>query len=81
MLSEIVTGLGGESSALEKFDTGWGNYQAEGRRFRNFLVTGAITIARLPHLSRFTLFSEPGYSLSRKEKLDRFFAWILSRTD
>jgi len=37
---------------------------------------GTTTIARLPHLSRFSLFTEPGYSTTRRAALQPFLQWI-----
>lgn len=75
----IVTELGGRLSDLEHFDTGWGNYRCEARRYLNYRDTGSTTLARLPHLSRFTLFSEPGYTARRRGVLQPFFAWTTAQ--
>jgi hypothetical protein len=74
--NQIIYAMGGNLVELERFDTGWGNYQAEAVRYVAYAAGGNTTIARLPHLSRFTLFTEPGYSTSRKDRLRPFFAWI-----
>jgi len=76
MISSIITLLGGKVSEFEQFQTGWGSYRAEASRYQGFTVDAATTVARLPHLSRFTLFTEPGYSSSRRAALNPFFDWI-----
>lgn len=58
------------------FDTGWGRYQADATRYRLPDDGRRVTVGRLPHLSRFTLFSEPGYALRRKQALAPFFHYL-----
>lgn len=75
-IGRIISTLGGKLVVVERFDTGWGRYQAEAVRYQDYATRGITTIARLPHLSRFTLFTEPGYSSARKDRLRPFFKWI-----
>jgi hypothetical protein len=51
-----------------RFPTGWGSYEAEVLRLSGVREDGPVTIARLPHLSRFQLFGNP----ARASKLDAF---------
>ncbi len=37
-----------------EFDTGWGNYKATVSKYKT--DKGVVTLARLPHLSRFSIF-------------------------
>lgn len=75
-ISEIITSFGGKLSEIEQFQTGWGRYRAEAARYRGFAADATTTVARLPHLSRFTLFTEPGYSSGRRDALKPFFDCI-----
>jgi hypothetical protein len=43
-----------------RFPTGWGAYQADAIRLSGLRDDGTVTIVRLPHLSRFQLFGNPG---------------------
>lgn len=76
MICGIIAALGGKLAGHEHFETGWGAYTADATRFNDFAVRGATTVARLPHLSRFALFSEPGYTSIRRDALKPFFACI-----
>jgi hypothetical protein len=42
-----------------RFPTGWGAYEADAIRLSGLGDDGAVTIVRLPHLSRFQLFGNP----------------------
>jgi hypothetical protein len=76
-ISGILTGpLGASIIEARSFPTGWGRYQADATRYRLRGNGHAVTLARLPHLSRFTLFSEPGYSATRKAALEPLFRYI-----
>jgi hypothetical protein len=55
-----------------KFPTGWGEYQADTLRLSGLRGDGALTIARLPHLSRFQLFGSP----TRAPYLANFLAYL-----
>jgi hypothetical protein len=48
---------GARQTDSQRFDTGWGTYQAEAVRLITPGSSGALTLARLPHLSTFRLFS------------------------
>lgn len=75
-LGDIVGTVGGRRVEQRSFPTGWGQYSCEAVRYSGFGERGLTTLARLPHLSRFTLFSEPGYSERRRAPLAEFFAWV-----
>ena len=53
-----------------------GSVPDEASRFVGYRPNGVTTLARLPHLSRFALFVEPGYCERRKAPLAEFFGWI-----
>lgn len=55
-----------------EFPTGWGHIQAESIQLTGLREDGAVTIARLPHLSRFQLF---GNSV-RAPQLDAFVEYL-----
>jgi len=55
----LVKGQGLRVRERRVFETGWGAYQAEAVRLDNGNGLGRITLARLPHLSTFKLFSRP----------------------
>jgi hypothetical protein len=55
-----------------RFPTGWGDYQAEAIRLSGLHDDGPLTIARLPHLSRFQLFGNP----ARAPQLDAFLDYV-----
>jgi len=59
---------GTRTTGHESFPTGWGDYQAETVRIARPANAPAVTLARLPHLSRFALF---GRAASRAH-MDRF---------
>lgn len=50
---------GTRTTVHEHFPTGWGEYQAEAVRITRPGDAPAVTLARLPHLSRFALFGRP----------------------
>jgi len=52
----------------ESFPTGWGDYQADLMRIARPDGAPAVTLARLPHLSRFALFGRP----ASRPHMDRF---------
>jgi hypothetical protein len=54
------------------FPTGWGEIQAAALRLRRVRKDSPVTIARLPHLSRFQLFGNP----VRQQHLDAFITYI-----
>ena len=54
-LHEVLTGLGWTAFAHRPYDVGWGRQTAVVERFRH--GPGAVVLARMPHLSRFKLFS------------------------
>lgn len=64
---------GARESDYQRFDTGWGTYQAEAARLIIPDSRGALTLARLPHLSTFKLFSRPACG----PYLDRFLAYLV----
>lgn len=78
-LGSIISELFGREVDHRHFVTGWGSNRCEGTRFADFRADGVITLARLPHLSRFKLFSEPGYSSQREAALKPFFEWVTER--
>ena len=55
------------------FPTGWGSYVAEACLFRTPDREEAVTLARLPHLSRFKLFSREKYRQPVQAFLDYVF--------
>ena len=60
--SSLQTTLLGQSAHIidhQRFPTGWGDYQAEVIRLSRPDGAPPITLARLPHLSRFALFGRP----------------------
>jgi len=59
-IREIITEVNGyHVQEQRRFDTGWGDYQAEAIRLDAGGDAGAVMLARLPHLSTFKLFSRP----------------------
>ena len=56
-LHGIISDRSVEVVAHRRFPTGWGSYTAEAFRFRMPERGEAVTLARLPHLSRFHLMS------------------------
>jgi hypothetical protein len=44
---------------FQSFPTGWGDLKAESAQLTGLRKDGPVTIARLPHLSRFRLFGNP----------------------
>jgi hypothetical protein len=75
-IGQVITKLGGRIAEYERFPTGWGIYSCDASRYDGFRKDEVTVLARLPHLSRFTLFSEPGYSGVRKAAMQPFFSWI-----
>jgi hypothetical protein len=75
---EIVNILNARPSArridARRFPTGWGNYEADVVRLSGVREDGPITIARLPHLSRFQLFGNP----ARTPQLEAFLEYLVS---
>ncbi len=63
-----------------RFPTGWGHYTAEALRFGVAERRGAVTLARLPHLSRFHLMSNETYRRPVHEFLDYVYAHHAVRT-
>ena len=59
-LAEICQHHGGRVLENACFSTGWGSITCEVVRLDGYRP-GSTIVARLPHLSRFSLFSEPGY--------------------
>lgn len=57
-LHGIISNRLAEVVAHRRFPTGWGRYTAEAFRFRMSERGGTVTLARLPHLSRFRLMSK-----------------------
>ncbi len=57
-LREIISNRPAEVVAQRRFPTGWGRYTAEAFRFRMSERGKTVTLARLPHLSRFRLMSK-----------------------
>jgi hypothetical protein len=55
-----------------RLPTGWGEYQADVLRFEDLDDRGPVTLVRLPHLSRFTLF----HSAARKPFLDALLDYV-----
>jgi hypothetical protein len=55
-----------------RFPTGWGNFEAEAVRLSGVREDGPVTIARLPHLSRFQLFGNP----ARAPQLGAFLGYL-----
>jgi hypothetical protein len=56
----------------ETFPTGWGSYEADVKRFEGLQGRGTVTLVRLPHLSRFTLFGSP----ARQPALDSLLDYV-----
>lgn len=75
-LAGVVMQVGGRRIDARAFATGWGSYTCEAMRFDGYRDGETMTLARLPHLSRFSLFSEPGYSTTRRAALRSFFEWV-----
>jgi hypothetical protein len=55
-----------------RFPTGWGAYEADAIRLTGLRDDGAVTIVRLPHLSRFQLFGNP----ARAPQLDALLDYL-----
>jgi hypothetical protein len=55
-----------------RFRTGWGAYEADAIRLTGLRDDGAVTIVRLPHLSRFQLFGNP----ARAPQLDALLNYL-----
>jgi len=55
-----------------RFPTGWGAYEAEAVRLSGVRPGATVTIARLPHLSRFQLFGNP----ARAPQLEAFLGYL-----
>lgn len=64
---------GARQTDSQRFDTGWGTYQAEAVRLIAPDSSGALTLARLPHLSTFKLFSRAACG----PYLERFLAYLV----
>lgn len=62
-LQTTLTGQAGQITDHQRFPTGWGDYQAEVIRLSRPAGAPPITLARLPHLSRFALFGRPASRL------------------
>jgi hypothetical protein len=58
-----------------RFPTGWGDYEADTVQIAGLREDGVVTIARLPHLSRFQLFGSP----VRAPQLDAFMEYLASQ--
>lgn len=59
-LASIVEARQGQPpTEHRRFATGWGSYQAQAMRFGRRDSRPPVTLARLPHLSRFALFGRP----------------------
>jgi hypothetical protein len=73
---EITNILSARPGALRidarRFPTGWGNYEADVVRLSGVREDVPVTIARLPHLSRFQLFGNP----ARAPQLDAFLEYL-----
>lgn len=77
---EAYTGLsqvfckqaGARQFDAKRFNTGWGNYQADVVRFSSSSSVHALTLARLPHLSTFKLFSRPAC----RPHIEDFMAYV-----
>jgi hypothetical protein len=72
----LIRNLKGTLTECREFSTGWGQYKADGSRIMGLRGDGPVLLVRLPHLSRFALFAEPGYSEQRKAHLAPLFEWI-----
>jgi hypothetical protein len=76
---EIVNILSARPSArridARRFPTGWGDYQADVVRLSGVREVGPVTIARLPHLSRFQLFGNP----ARATQLEAFLGYLVQQ--
>ena len=72
-LNSILLQLGARQTDSQHFDTGWGTYQAEAARLITPDSSGALTLARLPHLSTFKLFSRAACG----PYLERFLAYLV----
>jgi hypothetical protein len=55
-----------------RFPTGWGAYEADAIRLTGLRDDGAVTMVRLPHLSRFQLFGNP----ARAPQLDALLDYL-----
>ena len=58
----------------QQFPTGWGDYKAEAYRFWILEREEVVTLARLPHLSRFRLMSKDAYRQPVQKFLNYVFA-------
>ena|SRR2546429_4509463 len=67
---------GVRQSEHQRFDTGWGAYQAEGARLVIPGRSDTLTLARFPHLSTFKLFSRTAC----RPFLERFLAYLTRPT-
>ena len=54
-IAALLINSGAKLLEHRQFQTGWGNYRAEGRKFKT--ATKVVTVIRFPHLSRYKLFS------------------------
>lgn len=57
-----------------RFETGWGNVTAEAVRYKRVGANGTVTLARIPNLSRFKLFSRAACFLHVRRFLKYVFA-------
>ena len=69
-LHGIISNRPAEVVAHQRFPTGWGRYTAEAFRFRMSECGETVTLARLPHLSRFRLLSNEGCRQPVQDFLD-----------